>query len=75
MGKVLEVKCGEYYVDMAVAWYMSFALIKQWDDAIKVIEEKKLGVWVHNKSIRKAIESYRISDDRKTYLKTLKIHE
>ena len=75
MEKVLEVKCGEYYVDMAVAWYMSFTLIKQWDDAIKVIEEKKLNVWVHNKSIQKAIESYRIPDDKKTYLKTLKIHE
>lgn len=75
MKKVLEVKCGEYYVDMALAWYMSFALIKQWNDAIKVIEEKKLGVWVHNKSIQKAIESYRIAEDRKTYLKTFKIHE
>lgn len=53
MEKVLEVKCGEYYVDMAVAWYMSFALIKQWDDAIKVIEEKNSTCGCITKAFRK----------------------
>ena len=36
------------------------------------IEEKKLEPWTHNKTIQKAIESYRVDDDKKTYLKTLK---
>lgn len=75
MEKVLDVKGGEYYVDMALAWYMSVALVKQWDDAIKVIEQKRLGVWVHNKSIQKAVESFRISDDKKNYLKSLRIQK
>ena len=63
----------EYYVKMAIAWYFSFALIKQYDDAIIIIEGKFLDKWIHNKSIQKAIESYRISSDQKQYLKTLKI--
>ena len=64
---------GEYYINMAVAWYYSFALIKQYDSAIKVIESRRLDPWVHNKSIQKAIESYRVPDDRKDYLRTLRI--
>ena len=73
--KVLGVMSDEYYINMAIAWYMSFALIKQYDVAVKVIEENKLPTWVHNKSIQKAVESYRISDDKKQYLKTLRKHE
>lgn len=73
MEKVLDVQGGEYYVDMALAWYMSDALVKQWNDAVKVVEQKRLGVWVHNKSIQKAVESFRISEDKKAYLKTLKM--
>lgn len=70
---VLSVKSSEYYVNMAIAWYFSFALIKQYDSTIKIFEEKKLDKWVHNKSIQKAIESYRVSNDVKDYLRTLKI--
>ncbi len=68
-----SVRSDEYYINMAVAWYMSFALIKQYDSAIKLFETPTLGKWVHNKSIQKAIESYRISDETKAYLRTLKI--
>ena len=70
---VSEVKYRSYYVDMAVAWFYSFALIKQYDDTIKYFEKKKLDKWIHNKSIQKAIDSYRISDDKKEYLRSLKI--
>lgn len=70
--KVIGIKSDEYYVNMAIAWYMSFALIKQYDVAVKIIEENKLPAWVHNKSIQKAVESYRIPDNRKQYLKTLR---
>lgn len=73
--KVVDIKSDEYYVNMAIAWYMSFALIKQYDTAVKVIEENKLPTWLHNKSIQKAVESYRISDDKKQYLKSLRKHE
>lgn len=67
------VKSEEYYIKMAVAWYMSFAVIKQYDTAIKYFEEKRLDAWTHNKAIQKAIESLRVNDDTKQYLRTLKI--
>ena len=70
---VTEVKSEEYYIKMAVAWYFSIALVKQYDTAIGYIENHRLEVWIHNKAIQKAIESYRIDDDKKQYLRGLKI--
>ena len=70
---VKNIKYDSYYVNMAKAWFYSYALIKQWDIAIKFFESKKLDKWIHNKSIQKTIESYRVSDDKKEYLRTLKI--
>lgn len=67
-----SVRSEEYYVRMMVAWYFATALAKQWDAAIKYIEDKKLDDWTHNKSIQKARESYRITPKQKEYLKTLK---
>ena len=67
-----NVRSNEYYVNMMVAWFFQTALTKQWDSAIKYLEENKLSVWTHNKTIQKAKESYRISPERKQYLKTLK---
>lgn len=68
---VAQVKSEEYYVNMMIAWYMATALAKQWDSTIVYIEEKRLSEWVHKKTIRKAIESYRITDKQKEYLRTL----
>ena len=70
---VSKIKSNYYYVNMAIAWFYSFALIKQYDDAIIYFRDRKLDKWIHNKSIQKAIESYRISDDKKEYLRSLKI--
>ncbi|SFE58067.1 DNA alkylation repair protein [Peptostreptococcus sp. D1] len=69
---VSSIKSDEYYINMAIAWYFSFALIKQYDNTISLIEGKTMDKFVHNKSIQKAIESRRIDDDTKEYLKTLK---
>lgn len=66
---VAKVKSEEYYINMMIAWYFSFALIKQYDRTIPYIEERKLGDFVHRKTIQKAVESSRISDERKAYLK------
>ena len=68
-----KVKSEEYYVNMMVAWFFATALAKQWDSTIPYIEKKKLNKWTHNKTIQKAIESYRITDEQKEYLRTLKI--
>lgn len=69
---VSSINSEEYYVNMEIAWYMATALAKQWDATIIYLEEKKMDKWVHNKTIQKARESYRITDEQKTYLKTLK---
>ena len=70
---VKNIKYDSYYVNMAIAWFYSFALIKQYDDTIEYFKNRKLNTWIHNKSIQKAIESYRISEDKKEYLRGLKI--
>lgn len=67
-----KVKSDEYYVNMMLAWFYATALAKQWESTIPYIENKVLAPWVHNKTIQKAIESYRITDEQKTYLRTLK---
>lgn len=66
---VAEVKSDEYYVNMMIAWYMATALAKQWDAVIPFIEEHRMSDWVHRKTIQKAVESYRITDEQKKYLK------
>lgn len=67
------VRCGEYYVDMMVAWYFATALAKQYDAVLPYLQSRRLDPWVHNKTIQKAIESYRVTDEHKAYLRTLKI--
>ncbi len=68
-----DLRSDEYYVNMMTAWLFAEALTRQWDAVIPYIEGKRLDKWTHNKAIQKAIESYRITDEQKTYLKTLKI--
>ena len=70
---LLTIESNEYYINMAIAWYIATALASNWDMVIPYIEEQKFDKWVHNKSIQKAIESYRITPEQKAYLKTLKI--
>ena len=68
-----SIRSEEYYVKMMVAWFFATALAKQWDQAIPYIEQRRLAPWTHNKTIQKAIESYRITPEQKEYLRTLKI--
>lgn len=70
---VANITNDEYYVKMMVAWYFATALAKQYEATLPIIEQKRLAPWTHNKTIQKATESYRITDEQKTYLKTLKI--
>ena len=69
---VSGVRSEEYYVRMMVAWYFATALTKQYEAALPYIENRSLDPWTHNKAIQKARESYRVPDDRKAYLKSLK---
>lgn len=69
---VARVESDEYYIRMMKAWYFATALAKQYDEAIPYIENHRLEEWVHRKTIQKAKESFRVSDDTKAYLNTLK---
>ena len=71
--KVADIRSDEYYVRMMVAWYFATALAFQYEKILPFIENKTLDPWTHNKAIQKAIESYRITNEQKDYLKTLKM--
>ena len=63
---------GDYYVRMMVAWYFATALAKQYDESVVYIEERRLEPRTHRKAIQKAVESFRVSDIHKEYLRTLR---
>ena len=69
---VASKKGEDYYLKMMVAWYFATALAKQYNAAVKYIEERKLDEWVHRKAIQKAVESFRVTDEHKEYLKTFR---
>lgn len=71
--EIATVQDEEYYVKMMVAWYFATALAKQYEPTIPYLEKKRLEPWTHNKTIQKAIESYRITEKQKSYLRTLKV--
>ena len=70
---VAGVHSEEYYINMMIAWYFATALAKQYDAVLPFIEGRRLDPWTHNKTIQKAVESYRISDEQKEYLRSLKV--
>ena len=67
-----SVRSEEYYVNMMVAWFFATALAKQYDAALPYLENRRLDQWVHNKTIQKARESFRITPEQKEYLRSLK---
>ncbi len=69
---VASKKGEDYYLKMMAAWYFATALAKQYDETVKYFEDRRLDEWVHRKAIQKAVESYRVSDEHKDYLKTLR---
>lgn len=69
---VSQVETDEYYVKMMIAWYFATALSKQYETAIAYLEQNVLDADIHNKTVKKAIESYRITHDKKEYLRSLK---
>ena len=72
---VADVHSEEYYINMMIAWYFATALAKRYDAIIPYLIEQRLDTWTHNKTIQKAVESYRITPEQKTYLRTLRIKE
>ena len=70
---VAKIRSNEYYVNMMIAWYFATALATQYTEALPYIEQYRLDAWTHNRTIQKAVESYRITLDQKTHLRKLKI--
>lgn len=70
---VADIRSQEYYVNMMIAWYFATALAKQYNAALPYIEQHRLDEWTHNKAIQKALESYRVTDEQKAYLRALKV--
>jgi len=67
------VRSEEYYIKMMIAWYFATALAKQYDAALPYIEDRRLEPWTHNRTIQKAVESFRVSPEHKDYLRSLRI--
>ena len=68
---VASKKGDDYYLKMMIAWYFATALAKRYDSAVVYMEQRRLDPWTHRKAIQKALESFRVSDEHKAYLRTL----
>ena len=73
--RIADLRFDHYYVRMMAAWYMATALAKQPDAVLPLLEENRMDIWTHNKTIQKAVESFRIPEAQKTYLKTMRRRE
>ncbi len=69
---VADKKGEDYYLKMMVAWFFATALAKRYEETIPYLEEHRLEEWTHRKAIQKALESYRVSEEHKKYLRSLK---
>lgn len=69
---VASIRSDEYYVNMMIAWYFATALAKQPDAVKPYFSQPVLPVWTRKKAISKALESYRIKEDDKIWLRALR---
>jgi hypothetical protein len=69
---VADKKGEDYYLKMMVAWFFATALAKRYEETIPYLKEHRLEEWTHRKAIQKALESYRVSEEHKNYLRSLK---
>lgn len=72
LAMVAAVDSEDYYVKMMAAWFFATALAKQYATALPYLEQERLSIWVHNKTIQKAVESHRITPEQKIYLRSLR---
>ena len=72
LAQIGAIKSREYYVNMMIAWYFATALAMRWTETVPFFTERRLPSWIHQKALQKALESNRISQDRKSFLRALK---
>ncbi len=70
---IASYRSDDYYINMMAAWFFATAFAKQWDRAIPIIEQRRLPLWTHNKAIQKGLESFRVTDEHKDYLRSLRL--
>lgn len=66
------IRSEKYYINMALAWLLCEALIKQYDSTLPIFQQGAASPWVHNKAIQKAVESCRLSEETKARLRSLR---
>lgn len=67
-----NLKISDYYVEMAISWALSVCLIDYFNETVSYLKKANLSKFVYRKTIQKAIESYRISEEKKEYLKKIR---
>lgn len=72
LSRAAAVSSAHYYVKMMAAWYFATALAKQYEAAVPYIEEGRLEAWTCQKAIQKALESRRVTEEHKEYLRALR---
>lgn len=72
-GYLRRADTAPYYIHMAAAWLVAEVLVKHYEYGVSILQKGFLDKKTHNKAIQKAIESYRLTDERKAYLRSLKI--
>jgi len=70
-GLIAGIVSDEYYINMMCAWYFATALAKQYEATVPYLESHALTPAVHKMTVRKACESYRVTEERKKYIKSL----
>lgn len=70
---IKKIRSEEYYINMAIAWLISVALIKEYDKTLPLLINKETDIFIHNKAIQKAKESFRLSPEKKEFLNNLRI--
>lgn len=69
---VNKIKSNKYYVQMAIAWLLAESYIKQKEKTTEYLKNNELDNFTHNKAIQKIIDSYRVSEQEKEFVRTLK---
>lgn len=69
---ISKIKSDRYYVQMAIAWLLAESFIKQKEKVIEYLKNNKLDNFTHNKAIQKIIDSYRVSQEEKEFVRTLR---
>lgn len=67
-----EAKTQFYYTHMGAAWLLAEVLVKYYDEGVGYLKEGKLDARTKNKAIQKACESYRLTQEQKNSIKSLK---